>query len=367
MGWAGTGVHFDPVIADDAAHWLRHNATGLDQPWFLTVALVNPHDVMWFPIDQPGVPARRPSRPARAGPGAAGRPRSGWTATCCPPTPRTTPRSSTRCPPTSATTSSPSPRATGSGGGTSSTASGAPSSPTTPTPWRRQLDYYVRLHELADRSLGTVLEALEDAGAWDDTIVVFTSDHGDMCGSHGLRSKGPFVYDEIMKVPAVVRAPGLTAAGGHHRRPHQPRRPGPHDLRPGRGGAGRRGCGASTWARCWPTRRPRCATRCCSATPPPTRRTSGRPGGRCGAASTAATSTPATSASAAGYRTTTCPAGRRPCSTAPTPRSRTRSTSSTTCRKTRTSWSTWPWTRRAAPRCERRFADLLALEAAEMG
>ena len=54
MGWAGTGVHFDPVIADNAARVAagqrRRRST---QPWFLTVALVNPHDVMWFPIDQP--------------------------------------------------------------------------------------------------------------------------------------------------------------------------------------------------------------------------------------------------------------------------------------------------------------------------
>ena len=53
MGWAGTGVHFDPIIASNAAAWLRTNAATLDEPWFLTVALVNPHDVMWFPIDQP--------------------------------------------------------------------------------------------------------------------------------------------------------------------------------------------------------------------------------------------------------------------------------------------------------------------------
>jgi arylsulfatase A-like enzyme len=69
------------------------------------------------------------------------------------------------------------------------------------------------LHRLADESLGTVLGALYDSGAWNDTVVIFTSDHGDMCGSHGLRSKGPFVYDEIMRVPLYVRVPGVTAAG----------------------------------------------------------------------------------------------------------------------------------------------------------
>ncbi len=67
---------------------------------------------------------------------------------------------------------------------------------------------------MADESLGTVLSALERSGAWDDTVVVFTSDHGDMCGSHGLRSKGPFVYDEIMKVPCYVKPAGDSPRGG---------------------------------------------------------------------------------------------------------------------------------------------------------
>jgi Sulfatase len=55
MGWAGTGMAFDPPIAQQAADWLAAHATdpGDDRPWFLVVALVNPHDVMWFPIDQP--------------------------------------------------------------------------------------------------------------------------------------------------------------------------------------------------------------------------------------------------------------------------------------------------------------------------
>jgi 5-methylcytosine-specific restriction endonuclease McrA len=66
MGWAGTGVHFDPIIAANAAAWLRTNATTLDQPWFLTVALVNPHDVMWFPIDQPWYGDSHPDDVARA-------------------------------------------------------------------------------------------------------------------------------------------------------------------------------------------------------------------------------------------------------------------------------------------------------------
>ena len=85
--------------------------------------------------------------------------------------------------------------------------------PTDKKRWLRHLDYYVKLQQMADESLGTVLGALEETGAYDDTIVIFTSDHGDMCGSHGLRSKGPFVYEEIMHVPCYVRVPGVTRPG----------------------------------------------------------------------------------------------------------------------------------------------------------
>jgi arylsulfatase len=53
MGWAGTGWQYDPIIADQGVEWLHDNAGATDRPWFLVVALVNPHDVMWFPIDQP--------------------------------------------------------------------------------------------------------------------------------------------------------------------------------------------------------------------------------------------------------------------------------------------------------------------------
>ena len=112
------------------------------------------------------------------------------------------------------TTWSPSPRRIANGAGTSSTACGATSTRPIQGAWLRQLDYYVELHRLADESLGTVLEALDESGAGDDTVVIFTSDHGDMCGSHGLRSKGPFVYEEIMRVPLYVRVPGRDAEPG---------------------------------------------------------------------------------------------------------------------------------------------------------
>ena len=66
---------------------------------------------------------------------------------------------------------------------------------------------------MSDISVGLILDAIDEAGAAEDTVVVFTSDHGDQCGSHALRSKGPWNYEETMRIPLYVVAPGLTTPG----------------------------------------------------------------------------------------------------------------------------------------------------------
>lgn len=215
MGWAGTGVHFDPIIAGNAAHWLERNATpaaGADRrPWFLTVALVNPHDVMWFPIDQPGYAERHPDQVAsvrRVLEAAAWKDDD--------PLPvfdQPYQRVFDTLPANFDDDLHTKPEAHRQWRWDQQHGLWGYIDPADTDGWLRHLDYYVALHQLADRSLGTVLGALERSGAWDDTAVFFTSDHGDMCGSHGLRSKGPFIYDEIMRVPLYVRVPGVTRAG----------------------------------------------------------------------------------------------------------------------------------------------------------
>ncbi len=63
-----------------------------------------------------------------------------------------------------------------------------------------------------DLAVGRVLGRLREEGALDDTLVVFTSDHGDMCGDHGMIAKGSSFFDEIMHVPCVLYWPaGLGA------------------------------------------------------------------------------------------------------------------------------------------------------------
>jgi arylsulfatase A-like enzyme len=75
--------------------------------------------------------------------------------------------------------------------------------------------FYYWLHVLADRAMTTVLDALDAHGHTDDTIVVFTSDHGEMLGAHGgLQQKWYQAYDESIRVPFVVRGPGIAPRPG---------------------------------------------------------------------------------------------------------------------------------------------------------
>lgn len=60
-----------------------------------------------------------------------------------------------------------------------------------------------------DESIGRILAALEASGQADNTIVVFTSDHGDWLGDHGLVLKGPMLYDGLVRVGLVMRGPGI--------------------------------------------------------------------------------------------------------------------------------------------------------------
>ena len=43
---------------------------------------------------------------------------------------------------------------------------------------------------------------------YEETAIIFTADHGDMAGSHGMMSKGAYMYDEIYRIPLLVKAPG---------------------------------------------------------------------------------------------------------------------------------------------------------------
>lgn len=72
-------------------------------------------------------------------------------------------------------------------------------------------NYYALVTEI-DTWVGKILETLDELGLTDNTIVVFTSDHGEMLGAHGMREKNVF-YEESAHVPLIIRYPEEIKSG----------------------------------------------------------------------------------------------------------------------------------------------------------
>jgi arylsulfatase len=83
----------------------------------------------------------------------------------------------------------------------------------TPDDHRRIRAAYCAMVELIDDSVGRMLDALDETGQRDNTIVIVMSDHGEMLGDHGLYLKGPHFYDEAVHVPLIIAWPDRLQAG----------------------------------------------------------------------------------------------------------------------------------------------------------
>ena len=68
-------------------------------------------------------------------------------------------------------------------------------------------NYYLNCMRDCDQQLGVLLEGLRQSGQLERTVVVFTSDHGEYLGAHGLRGKGSSIYREASEVPLLIRHP----------------------------------------------------------------------------------------------------------------------------------------------------------------
>lgn len=80
----------------------------------------------------------------------------------------------------------------------------------TPDEWRDYRNAYARLVERVDGMLGVVLDALDAAGLSENTLVLFTSDHGDGDAAHGWNQKTA-LFEECIRVPLIVAGPGVAA------------------------------------------------------------------------------------------------------------------------------------------------------------
>lgn len=82
-----------------------------------------------------------------------------------------------------------------------------------PDELKQDIAIYYSMVSLMDKYIGKILDKLDELGLSESTVVIFTSDHGHFFGQHGLIAKGAFHYEDLIKVPFVVRYPGVIPAG----------------------------------------------------------------------------------------------------------------------------------------------------------
>ena len=80
----------------------------------------------------------------------------------------------------------------------------------------KDIAVYYGMITLMDKYIGQILDKLDKLGLAENTLVLFTSDHGHLFGQHGLIAKGPFHYEDLIRVPFIVRYPGHISAGAQN-------------------------------------------------------------------------------------------------------------------------------------------------------
>ncbi len=78
---------------------------------------------------------------------------------------------------------------------------------------KKDMAAYYGMMSFLDREVGRILDYLDAEGMTEDTLVVFTTDHGHFLGQHGLVAKGPFHYEDMLRIPFIVSWPGRVPKG----------------------------------------------------------------------------------------------------------------------------------------------------------
>jgi choline-sulfatase len=172
------------IDAENAAHAAKFLSGKHDKPFLLVVSFLNPHNVCELargqelnngPIGNPPPVSERPPVPANLAP------------------PQNEPDSMTRI------------------------REGYHANPQfpvgnfSPEMWQALRWGYYRLIEKVDAEIGKVLAAVKAAGLEDNTLIIFTADHGECAGAHGLNQK-TVLYEESARVPLIVSLPGQKTA-----------------------------------------------------------------------------------------------------------------------------------------------------------
>ena len=190
------GYLHDGMIAAAAASWLRGQAAVLTEqgkPWFLAVNVVNPHDVMFYDTDEPGHPVQGKNVLAHIAPDPAHALYAQQWTFDLPASFQQRPDAPGR------------PLAHTDFDRSNSVMVGPVGDET--SRWRKRHNYYLNCLRDVDRHIETVLDELEATGLASSTIVILTSDHGDLDGAHRLSGKGATSYREQNNVPLIVAHP----------------------------------------------------------------------------------------------------------------------------------------------------------------
>jgi arylsulfatase A-like enzyme len=187
-GGPGQGQGLDPVTTQVFKNWLN-SATQLG-PWCTTVSLVNPHDVEWFP------------KYSKVQPGQENPP-------VIPEFHASLPSNFERWPEAIALQGKPELQQAWVliADAVFGVVPTNPGGPGYPELWYELLDLYYLVIQEVDKQIGNILDALAASSAADNTIIVFTSDHGEYGGAHGLRGKAFAAYEESIHVPLYVYDP----------------------------------------------------------------------------------------------------------------------------------------------------------------
>ena len=203
VGLTWDGYRHDQYVASDAARSIldyKEIDKAGGKPWFQMVGLVNPHDIMFY--DATGRQSQTRANPYLLGPlrREPGDPLyaedNGFDL----------PESYYR---DDLSTKPEAQRAIVAG----STATYGEMQRNDETAWRRFRNYYYNCIRDVDRRITQLLWALEHSGQMDNTIIIYTSDHGERAGAHGMRQKGGTMYREETNVPMIIVHPDVQGGG----------------------------------------------------------------------------------------------------------------------------------------------------------
>ncbi len=193
------GYEFDHLIAGSAITWLRRRGRQLTdegKPWCLFVSLVNPHDIMYFNTDAPGQKIQD----------------TGFLLKHAAPAPNNEiyKRSWDMPIPASLTQAYDAPgRPKAHGEFQKMWDSLLGHIPPEQERWRRFNDFYINSLRSVDMQVDNMLRELDALRLTDRTAFIYTSDHGEMAGGHGLRGKGPFAFQQTIHLPLYVTHPDV--------------------------------------------------------------------------------------------------------------------------------------------------------------